>query len=86
MDEPLKRKKPATVSGVKNNGSGNQEKLVDGLRDEALIKQFEAAIYSEGIRKKALDVLCKRMASGELSDSMLLRIVVSLAKSTAGLS
>ena len=61
----------------------NREKLVNGLRDEALIKQLEAAIYSNEIWEKALDVVCKRIASGEVSDNMLLRIVLSLSKSTA---
>jgi hypothetical protein len=51
--------------------------------DEALIKQLEAAIYSNEIWEKALDVLRKRIASGEVSDNMLLRIVISLSKSTA---
>jgi hypothetical protein len=52
------------------------------LRDEALIKQLEAAIYSNEIWEKALDVLCKRIASGEVSDNMLLRVLVSLSKIT----
>jgi hypothetical protein len=51
--------------------------------DEALIKQLEAAIHSTDIWQKALDVLCKRIASGEVSDNMLLHIVVSLSKSGA---
>jgi hypothetical protein len=55
------------------------------LRDEALIKQFEAATYADRIRQKTLDVLHKRMTSREISDNMLLRIVVSLSKSTADL-
>jgi hypothetical protein len=40
--------------------------------DEAQIKQLEAAIHSTEIWQKALDVLCKRIASGEVSDNMLL--------------
>jgi hypothetical protein len=51
--------------------------------DEAQIKQLEAAIHSTDIWQKALDVLCKRIASGEVSDKMLLHIVVSLSKSAA---
>src|SRR5262245_26890970 len=51
--------------------------------DEALIKQLESAIYTNEIWEKALDVLCKRIASGEVSDNMLLRVLVSLSKSTA---
>jgi hypothetical protein len=51
------------------------------MHDE--IKQIEAAIYSEEIWVKALDVLRKRIASGEISDNMLLRIVVCLSTSTA---
>jgi hypothetical protein len=60
---------------------GNREKLVNALRDEAQIKQLEAAIHSQEILEKALDVLRKRIASREVSDYMLLRIVVSLSKS-----
>jgi hypothetical protein len=64
----------------------NREKLVDALGDEALIKQVEAAIYSNEIWQKALDVVRKRLASGELSDNMLLHVVASLSKSSAVLS
>jgi hypothetical protein len=76
MGEPLERKKPNTVR------TDDREKLVNAMRDEVLIKQLKDATYSERIRKKALDVLNKRIASGELSDHMLLRIIVSLSKST----
>jgi hypothetical protein len=69
-----------------NSTECNREKLVNALRDEALIKQLEAAIYSNEIWEKALDVVCKRIASGEISDNMLLHVVVSLSKSTAILS
>jgi hypothetical protein len=93
MDEPLERKKSNTVTGVLDldhepeeySRTGNREKRVNASRDEALIKQLEASIYSEGIRQKALDVLHKRIASREISENMLLRIAVSLGKSTAGL-
>src|SRR5262245_29303433 len=66
-----------------NSTECNREKLVNALRDEALIKQLEAAIYSNEIWEKALDVVCKRIASGEVSENMLLHVVVSLSKSTA---
>jgi serine/threonine protein phosphatase PrpC len=69
-----------------NSTECNREKLVNALSDEALIKQLEAAIYSNEIWEKALDVVCKRIASGEVSDNMLLHVVVSLSKSTAVLS
>ena len=59
----------------------DREKLVNALRDEVLIKQLEAAIDSQEIYKKALDLIDKRLVSGEVSDNMLLRIVVSLSKS-----
>jgi hypothetical protein len=66
-----------------NSARGNRKKLVTPLSDEALIKQLEPAIYSQEICKKAIDVIHKRLASGEVSDNMLLRIVVSLSKSSA---
>ena len=69
-----------------NSTECNREKLVNALPDEALIKQLEAAIYSNEIWQKALDVLCKRIASREVSDKMLLRIVVSLSKSNSFVS
>jgi len=69
-----------------NSTECNREKLVNALRDEALIKQLEAAIYSNEIWEKALDVVCKRIASGEVSDNMLLHVALSLSKSTAVLS
>jgi hypothetical protein len=58
----------------------DREKLVNALRDEVLIKQLEAAIDSQEIYKKALDLIDKRLVSGEVSDHMLLRILVSLSK------
>ena len=76
MSEPLERKKPNTVR------TDDREKLVNAMRDAALIKQLKDAMYSERIREKALDVLDKRIASGEMSIDMLLRIFVSLGKST----
>jgi hypothetical protein len=69
-----------------NSTEYNREKLVNALGDEALIKQLEAAIYSNEIWEKALDMVCRRIASGEVSDNMLLHVVVSLSKSTAVLN
>ena len=66
------------------SAEGNREKLVNALRDEAQIKQLEAAIRSQEILGKALDVLHKRIARGKVSDNMLLRIVDTLSKSTVG--
>jgi len=62
---------------------GNRKNLGDASRDEASIKQVEAAVYSVEIWQKALDVLSKRIASREISDKMLLRIIVSLSKSNS---
>jgi hypothetical protein len=53
---------------------------------EARIKQLEAGIQSHEICEKALDLIHKRLASGELSDNMLLRATLSLAKSAAWFS
>jgi hypothetical protein len=64
-----------------NSAECDREKLVPC--DETLIKQLEAAIQAQDKREKALDVLLKRIASGKVSDNMLLRIVLSLSKSTA---
>jgi len=66
-----------------NSAKRNRKTHVTALSDEALIKHFEAAIRSQEILEKALDVLHKRIASRELSDNMLLRIVASLSKSAA---
>jgi hypothetical protein len=67
-----------TAGPSTNSTECNREKLVNALRDEALIKQLEAAIYSNEISQKALDVVCKRIASGEVSDNMLLHVALSL--------
>jgi hypothetical protein len=75
-----------TAGPSTNSTECDREKLVDALGDEALIKQVEAAIYSNEIWQKALDVVRKRLASGELSDNMLLHVVASLSKSSAVLS
>jgi hypothetical protein len=61
-----------------NSAECDRKKLVPC--DETLIKQLEAAIQSQEKAKKALDVLLKRIASGEVSDNMLLRIVLPSAK------
>jgi hypothetical protein len=72
------------IAGPSTNSTEcNREEACQALCDEALIKQLEAAIYSTDIWQKALDVLCKRIASREVSENMLLHIVVSLSKSTA---
>jgi hypothetical protein len=57
---------------------------VTAVSDEDLIKQLKAAIESEEICEKALDVIHQRIVSGEVSKNMLLRIVLSLSKSAAG--
>jgi hypothetical protein len=64
----------------------NREEARQALCAEALIKQLEVAIYSTEILQKAVDVLCKRIASGQISDNMLLRVVVCLSKSSAVLA
>jgi hypothetical protein len=69
-----------TAGPSTNSTECNREKIVNTLRDEALIKQLEAAIYSNEILEKALGVVRKRIASGEVSDNMLLRVLVSLSK------
>jgi hypothetical protein len=69
-----------TAGPSTNSTECNREKIVNTLRDEALIKQLEAAIYSNEILEKALGVVRKRIASGEVSDNMLLRVLVFLSK------
>jgi hypothetical protein len=72
--------------GTKSNSAKRNRKMhVTALSDEDLIKQLKAAIESEEICTKALDVVHKRLVSGEVSDHMLLRIIVCLTKSAAGL-
>ena len=71
--------------GTKSNSAKRNRKThVTALSDEDLIKQLKAAIESDEICEKALDVIHQRIASGEVSDNNLLRILVSLSKS-AGL-
>jgi hypothetical protein len=72
-----------TAGASTNSTECNREEARQALCGEALIKQLEVAIYSTDIWQKAVDVLCKRIASGEVSDNMLLHIVVSLSKSSA---
>ena len=74
------------TDGPNTNSTKCDRENVNALCDEALIKQLEAAVCSNEIWEKALDVVCKRIASGEVSDNMLLHVVVSLSKSTAVLS
>jgi hypothetical protein len=69
-----------------NSAEFCREEACRSLCDETVIKQIEAAIYSTDIWQKALDVLRKRIASGEVSDNMLLHVVVSLSKSIAVLA
>ncbi len=66
-----------------NSAEFCREEACQSLCDETVIKQLEAGIYSTDIWQKAVDVLRNRVASGEVSDNMLLRVVVSLGKSTA---
>jgi hypothetical protein len=69
-----------------NSAAANRNDPINALRDEhfaALIKLLEAASKSSEILQKANDVLEKRIVSGELSTTMLLRIIASLSKSTA---
>jgi hypothetical protein len=69
-----------TVGPSTNSTNCNREKAFQAWCNEAPLKQLEAAICASDILEKALDVLRKRIASGEISDNMLLRVIVSLAK------
>jgi len=62
--------------------TGDPQKLLDALRDEAQIKRFEAGIEVEEIKDLAANVLCKAITSNDISSTMLLRIIASLSKST----
>jgi hypothetical protein len=62
--------------------TGDPRKLLDALRDEAQIKRFEAGIEAEEIKNLAVNVLRKAVASQDISNNMLLRIIASLSKST----
>jgi hypothetical protein len=71
--------------GTKSNSAKRNRKMhVTALSDEDLIKKLKAAIESDEICEKALDVIHQRIVSGEVSANMLLRILVSLSKSAAG--
>ena len=72
-----------TAGPSTNSTECSREEACQALRDEALIKQLEVAIYATDIWQKALDVLRKRIASGEVNENMLLHVVLSLSKSTA---
>jgi hypothetical protein len=102
MDKPLEQKKPNTAAAVKALAVLDKRIASGEISDNMLLRifvsvgkstatlrddnQLEAATYAERIRKKALDLLNKRIASREMSDSMLLlRIAVALGKSTADL-
>jgi undecaprenyl pyrophosphate synthase len=61
-----------------------EEYNLDALRDEAQIKRFEAGIEAEEIKELAVNVLRKAVASRDVRNNMLLRIIVSLSKSTEG--
>jgi hypothetical protein len=61
--------------------TGDPQKLLDALRDEAQIKRFEAGIEAEEIKDLAINVLRKAVASQDISTNMLLRIIASLSKS-----
>ena len=65
------------------SAEANREKLVNAMPDEALTKRLQLAIDSTEIWEKGLDLLRKRIASGELSHILLLRMIDTLAKSTA---
>jgi hypothetical protein len=60
--------------------TGDPQKLLDVLRDEAQIKRFEAGIEAEEIKSLAVDLLRKALASQDISANMLLRIIASLNK------
>ena len=62
--------------------TGDPQKLLDALRDEAQIKRFEAGIEAEEIKDLAINVLRKAVASQDISNNMLLRIIACLSKST----
>ena len=53
------------------------------LLDDPEIKKFQIANRSMEICDRAVDLISKRMESGELRDHMVLRIIATLAKSTA---
>jgi hypothetical protein len=58
------------------------EKLLNAVRDEPLLKQLLAGGAARKLLDQAVALIRKRLDSRELSDDMLLRILVSLARST----
>jgi len=66
-----------------------QAKLINALSDEALVKQCEATMCREELNQKAflkaVNVIQARLATGDISDHMLLRIVRATDKVTANL-
>jgi hypothetical protein len=59
--------------------TGNRQGFANILDDEAVIKRLEAALYSEAIARKALDVLCDAIEGNRISsNTVLLRTVVTL--------
>jgi hypothetical protein len=62
--------------------TGDPQKLLDVLRDEAQIKRFEAGIEALEVKDLAVNVLRKALTSQEISPNMLLRIISSLNKSS----
>ena len=77
MNESPERKRPDTEAEA---SSPHEEHNNRQENDEILIKRLKAAAYEDEIRMQALDVLRKRIASEEISTSMLLRIATALAK------
>jgi hypothetical protein len=58
------------------------EKLLNAVRDEPLLKQLLAGSAARKLLDQAGALIRKKLDSRELSDDMLLRIFVSLARST----
>ena len=52
------------------------------LLDDPEIKKLQIRIDSTVIWRKALELISKRMESGEMTDSMLLRTIACLGQST----
>ena len=86
MDPSAARKKPRipdlSHELEEYKRTGDPQKLLDALRDEAQIKRFEAGIEAEEIRYLAANVLGRAIASQDIGNNMLLRIIASLSKST----
>jgi hypothetical protein len=74
-----------TIRPPTNSAQSYRQKLADAFPDDPEIKQYLAANYSTEILEKAFEVLSKRIESREISNNMLVRIVLSLSKSTASL-